>query len=99
METNPTLQQIYNNLQDGRIYGYDFTKCKYPFFDPVLYGHTEDECENIRRRLLTLKKFEELEFCLMGSHVGYKYFKNSKWNAIYPVPNFKGELVYDNMSM
>lgn len=37
METNPTLQQIYNNLQDGRIYGYDFTKCKYPFFDPVLY--------------------------------------------------------------
>ena len=37
METNPTLRQIYNNLQDGRIYGYDFTKCKYPFFDPVLY--------------------------------------------------------------
>lgn len=31
METNPTLRQIYNNLQDGRIYGYDFTKCKYPF--------------------------------------------------------------------
>ena len=29
----------------------------------------------------------------------YKYFKNSKWNAIYPVPNYKGELVYDNMSM
>lgn len=64
-----------------------------------LYGHTEDECENIRRRLLTLKKFEELEFCLMSSNVGYKYFKNSKWNAIYPVPNYKGELVYDNMSM
>ena len=64
-----------------------------------LYGHTEDECENIRRRLLTLKKFEELEFCLMSSNVGYKYFKSSKWNAIYPVPNYKGELVYDNMSM
>lgn len=64
-----------------------------------LYGHTEDECENIRRRLLTLKKFEKLEFCLMSSNVGYKYFKSSKWNAIYPVPNFKGELIYDNMSM
>ena len=31
------LKQIYDNLQAGGGYGYIFTKCKYPFFDEVLY--------------------------------------------------------------
>lgn len=32
-----TLKRIYDDLQAGGVYGYMFAKCKYPFFDEVLY--------------------------------------------------------------
>lgn len=31
------LERIYQNLQDGKVYGYMFTPCKYPYFHKVLY--------------------------------------------------------------
>lgn len=32
-----TLKMIYNNLQNGKVYGRMFDNCRYPFFDSVLY--------------------------------------------------------------
>ena len=31
-----TLHVIYNNLQKGKVYGYDFTNVRFPFFKIVL---------------------------------------------------------------
>lgn len=31
------LKTIYNNLQNGKVYGRMFNKCKYPYFNIVLY--------------------------------------------------------------
>ena len=31
------LQEIYKNLQKGKIYGRIFDNCKYPFFDVALH--------------------------------------------------------------
>lgn len=31
------LRSIWDNLQAGKIYGKLFTKCRFPFFDPMLF--------------------------------------------------------------
>lgn len=30
------IKTIYENINSGKVYGYMFTNCRYPFFDTVL---------------------------------------------------------------
>lgn len=58
------IKTIYENLNSGKIYGYMFTNCRYPFFDTVLYANDQYIYWSNYGSSATKNKIEKLQWLI-----------------------------------